>query len=73
VADTYDAMTSSRPYRNALPHEVAVAEIREGSGSQFCPQVVAAFEGLVARDALTVSSGQKLLEALIAGAVRQTP
>ncbi|MEO1366166.1 MAG: HD-GYP domain-containing protein, partial [Acidobacteriota bacterium] len=73
VADTYDAMTSSRPYRSALPHEVAVAEIREGAGSQFCPQVVAAFESLVVRDALTVSSGQELLEALIAGAIRQGP
>ncbi|MEM1177472.1 MAG: HD domain-containing phosphohydrolase [Acidobacteriota bacterium] len=72
VADTYDAMTSSRPYRNALPHEVAVEEIQQGAGSQFCPRVVAAFERLVERNALTVPSGQKLLDALIAGAVRQT-
>src|SRR5262249_20915497 len=32
VADTYDAMTSDRSYRRALPHEVAVAEIERCSG-----------------------------------------
>jgi len=43
VADTYDAMTSDRPYRKALPVEVALAEIERCSGSQFDPQMVAAF------------------------------
>ena len=37
VADTYDAMTSDRAYRKALPHEVAVNEILRCSGSQFDP------------------------------------
>ncbi|MFK7992024.1 MAG: HD domain-containing phosphohydrolase [Sandaracinaceae bacterium] len=37
VADTYDAMTSDRAYRKALPHEVAVTEILRCSGSQFDP------------------------------------
>ncbi len=39
VADTYDAMTSDRAYRRALPHEVAVAEIERCSGTQFDPEV----------------------------------
>jgi response regulator RpfG family c-di-GMP phosphodiesterase len=39
VADTYDAMTSDRSYRRALPHEVAVAEIERCAGSQFDPEV----------------------------------
>jgi putative nucleotidyltransferase with HDIG domain len=43
VCDTYDAMTSDRPYRKALPHEIAVQEIIAQSGSQFDPQVAAAF------------------------------
>jgi putative nucleotidyltransferase with HDIG domain len=44
VADAFDAMTSDRPYRRALSHEVAAAEIRRNTGTQFCPQVVAALE-----------------------------
>ena len=43
VADTYDAMTSDRAYRGALPHEVAVAEIERCSGSQFDPDVAHTF------------------------------
>jgi len=44
VADTLDAMTSARAYREPLPWANAVAEIRRCSGSQFDPAVVAAFE-----------------------------
>lgn len=43
VADTYDAMTTDRPYRAALPRTVALDEIRKCSGTQFDPTVVAAF------------------------------
>jgi putative nucleotidyltransferase with HDIG domain len=43
VADSYDAMTSDRPYRKALPHEVALVELRRGAGTQFDPMVVEAF------------------------------
>lgn len=43
VADAFDAMTSDRPYRKALPDEVAVDEIRKGALSQFDPLVVASF------------------------------
>ena len=39
VVDTYDAMTSDRPYRKALSHEIAVAEIKKYSGTQFDPYV----------------------------------
>src|SRR4051812_19610451 len=42
VADAYEAMTSDRPYRKAPGEEVAVAELRKHSGTQFDPQVVAA-------------------------------
>jgi len=38
VADTYDAMTSDRAYRKALPHEVAVNEIIRCTGTQFDPE-----------------------------------
>lgn len=43
VADCFDAMTSDRPYRRALPAEVALEEIGAGAGSQFDPEVVEAF------------------------------
>lgn len=44
VADAFDAMTSDRPYRRAMSQQAALAEIRRNSGTQFDPQVVAAFE-----------------------------
>ncbi|MCS6799302.1 MAG: response regulator [Myxococcota bacterium] len=43
LADTYDAMTSDRAYRKALPHEVASSEIRRCAGSQFDPQLTVEF------------------------------
>ncbi|HXF51627.1 MAG TPA: HD domain-containing phosphohydrolase [Dehalococcoidia bacterium] len=43
IADTFDAMTSDRPYRRALPPEVARDEIVKNSGTQFDPVVVQAF------------------------------
>ena len=43
VADTYEAMTSTRPYRSALGHEEAVAELRRVAGTQLNPIVVEAF------------------------------
>jgi HD-GYP domain-containing protein (c-di-GMP phosphodiesterase class II) len=43
VVDAYDAMTSDRPYRKALPHEQTVREIAQQSGTQFDPAVVEAF------------------------------
>ncbi|HAD04061.1 MAG: hypothetical protein A2091_10985 [Desulfuromonadales bacterium GWD2_61_12] len=52
VADTYDAMTSDRPYRSALSQEVALQEIRDHAGSQFDPHVAEAFLSLCARGEL---------------------
>ncbi|MEJ8544001.1 HD domain-containing phosphohydrolase [Brevibacillus borstelensis] len=43
VADSFDAMTSSRAYRKGLSYSKACDEIIRHSGTQFCPQVVAAF------------------------------
>jgi HD-GYP domain-containing protein (c-di-GMP phosphodiesterase class II) len=47
IADSFDAMTSNRPYRRALPLERALQEIRDGAGTQFDPEVVRAFLELV--------------------------
>jgi putative nucleotidyltransferase with HDIG domain len=43
LADCFDAMTSSRTYRQALPVEVALAEIRKCSGTQFDPELAETF------------------------------
>ena len=66
VADTFDAMTSERPYRRALTPEEAAGEIRQGAGTQFCPQVVAAFRRLMTRDSFTVEAGEHLRRSLFA-------
>lgn len=43
IADTFDAMTSDRPYREALPVEQAIATILSQAGEQFDPRVVEGF------------------------------
>lgn len=44
VADSYDAMTTKRPYRKTpLTQEEAVARLREGAGTQFDPHIVEVF------------------------------
>ena len=43
IVDAYDAMTSHRPYRKALPHHKAVEEIKRNAGTQFDPEIVRAF------------------------------
>ena len=43
IADAYDAMTSDRPYRKAMSHAAAVAELRRCAGTQFDPELVELF------------------------------
>ncbi|MBN1846737.1 MAG: HD domain-containing protein, partial [Sedimentisphaerales bacterium] len=43
LADSFDAMTSDRTYRQALPQVMALAEIRRFSGTQFDPQLAEVF------------------------------
>ncbi len=43
VADTYDAMTSDRAYRRALPHEVTINEITRCASTQFDPDLAGSF------------------------------
>ena len=50
VADTYDAMTSDRPYRKGFDHEKAVRLILEETGTQFDPRVLRAFMMAIGED-----------------------
>lgn len=43
VADAFDAMTSDRPYRKAMPREEAVSELERNAGTQFDPEIVKIF------------------------------
>ena len=47
--DAYSAMTTDRPYRRALGHDLAIEELRQNAGSQFEPRVVEAVVSAVER------------------------
>jgi HD-GYP domain-containing protein (c-di-GMP phosphodiesterase class II) len=51
IADAYDAMVRDRPYRSAIGHEAAVAELRRHAATQFDPDLVAIFCDLYAETA----------------------
>jgi HD-GYP domain-containing protein (c-di-GMP phosphodiesterase class II) len=55
AADAWDAMTSTRVYRVAMTPEQASAELRRFSGSQFHPEVVAAFLNMIEKEGLIAS------------------
>jgi HD-GYP domain-containing protein (c-di-GMP phosphodiesterase class II) len=56
ACDSWNAMTTNRSYRDALPSEVARAELIACSGSQFDPRVVEAMLEIVAPDAAALSA-----------------
>ena len=47
IADSFEAMTSARPYRPALSLEQVVKELRQGAGLQFDPKLVEIFIGII--------------------------
>jgi HD-GYP domain-containing protein (c-di-GMP phosphodiesterase class II) len=55
VCDAFDAMTSDRPYRRALPFEHAVEQIMAGTGTQFDPAMAEAFVSITNLEALHAS------------------
>ena len=46
ICDSFDAMSSNRTYRRAMPREEIFAEIRRCAGSQFDPDIVPVFLGM---------------------------
>jgi hypothetical protein len=59
VADAYDAMTSDRPYRDAMPSQVARLRLAQAVESQFDTSVVAAFEAVLAGASEEYRSGSR--------------
>lgn len=49
IVDAYDAMTNDRPYRPAMFHDAAIAELERCAGTQFDPTLVGLFKYLVVR------------------------
>jgi HD-GYP domain-containing protein (c-di-GMP phosphodiesterase class II) len=54
IADAYDAMIHDRPYKRAISHDAAIAELRRHAGTQFDPELVTLFCDLYARRAPSV-------------------
>lgn len=52
IVDTYDAMISSRPYREGIPKEKALKEIKRCSGTQFDPYLVEKFVEIIKRESI---------------------
>lgn len=69
LADAWDAMTTERPYHRALNLDEAFAEVREGRGAQFVPEVVDAFFSVVRKrpGELGAHDGETGAEARAAG------
>ena len=59
VADAYNAMTSDRPYRDAMPSQVARMRLAQAVESQFDTSVVAAFEAILAGANEEYRAGQR--------------
>ncbi len=58
VADAYQAMTQTRPYRQAMPSKAALRELRANAGTQFNPVVVEAFIAAVVDDRRKSAHGE---------------
>jgi HD-GYP domain-containing protein (c-di-GMP phosphodiesterase class II) len=61
VADSFDAITSDRPYRRASSFESGLQIIRDCSGTQFDPQVVTAFFSIPAENWQAIANHQRQL------------
>jgi HD-GYP domain-containing protein (c-di-GMP phosphodiesterase class II) len=57
ACDAYHAMTSDRPYRQAMTHGEAIRELAEGAGTQFDPQVTEVLIGYLWGNRLISANG----------------
>jgi HD-GYP domain-containing protein (c-di-GMP phosphodiesterase class II) len=71
ACDAFNAMTSDRPYREAISQEAAIAELHENSGSQFDPQIIVALTRVVAQMQPTIPA-QAEIRAILSAANSET-
>ena len=64
LADSFDAMTTDRPYRRRRSFEDVVRDLRENSGTQFDPKVVAAFARAILKEVNGVSKRRPITKML---------
>ena len=55
IADCFDAIVSKRPYKDALPVDVALKEIESGAGTHFDPKIAVTFIAMVRSGELSAS------------------
>jgi HD-GYP domain-containing protein (c-di-GMP phosphodiesterase class II) len=65
IADSFDAMTSDRPYRKALSLDVAIIELHENAGAQFDPAIIEVFSQLIENGSFYHSRFTEALPALM--------
>ena len=68
ACDAYNAMTTDRPYRGAMPREAAIEELHSNTGTQFDPKIVSALVTVVERGALASVTSIDGVRAVLAGA-----
>jgi HD-GYP domain-containing protein (c-di-GMP phosphodiesterase class II) len=68
ACDAYNAMTTDRPYRDAMPSEAAIAELQANTGTQFDPKIVAALVKVIEQGEPAVVTTSDAVRAVLAGA-----
>jgi diguanylate cyclase (GGDEF)-like protein/putative nucleotidyltransferase with HDIG domain len=64
IADVFDALTSDRPYRRAMPVDEALVELKRGAGKEFDPRLVEMFEQVLERALAEVASLESARQAV---------
>jgi HD-GYP domain-containing protein (c-di-GMP phosphodiesterase class II) len=68
ACDAYNAMTTDRPYRRAMPREAAIAELQANTGTQFDPRIVTALVKVVLQGDPAPLASMEGVRAVLAGA-----
>jgi HD-GYP domain-containing protein (c-di-GMP phosphodiesterase class II) len=68
ACDAYNAMTTDRPYRGAMPREAAIEELHANSGSQFDPRIITAVVKVVLEGEPAQLASVEGVRAVLAGA-----